>query len=98
MNTLQAAMLLAHAINTIGAQSGDEHLDYCCWHECAPCSVIHELLSAGELTAAVRPFVVSSGGGYDWWTGSPEHGLIKLSWFLARLCSSTACPNIEHDD
>jgi hypothetical protein len=95
LNELQTAKLLAHAINTLGGQIEESELSYtepCCWHECAPCDVLHDLLNARELTALVRPYVML-GGTWDWWTGSPEHGNVRLSWFMNRMCSATRCEN-----
>jgi hypothetical protein len=89
LNELQVAKLLAHAINTLGHE---EPGDRCCWHECAPCEVLHDLIRSGELTALVRPYVVM-GGTWDWWMGSAEHGSVRLSWFMNRMCSATRCEN-----
>jgi hypothetical protein len=93
MNDVQVAKLLAHAINTLGGQDDG---DRCCWHECAPCDVLHELIRAGELTSAVRPYV-QIGGTWDWWMGTPAHGSIRLSWFLHRMCGATTCQN-RHEE
>ena len=91
MNHLQTAFLLAHAINTLGAQTDEDWVDRCCWHECAPCSVIYELLRDETLTATVRPYLIHGGGDWSWWTGSPQHGQVNRAWFLARLCSPSRC-------
>lgn len=93
MNDMQTAMLLAHAINTLGHQTEDKPpFDRCCTHECAPCGVLRDLMRAGELSALVRPYV-AQGGTWDWWMGSPEHGNVRLSWFIHRMCGPATCKN-----
>lgn len=90
--SLTLAYLVAHAVNSLG------HDTTCCPHECGPCHALQDLHDAGALTAMLRPYVVHSGGDWDWWTGSADHGWFDWDWVLAHWCDPGTCENNQEGE